>query len=233
MNKKVTLFSISFLLFFACFAQTGNAVEMLQANDFSAKMNSTKGAVVLDVRTPEEFAKNRLANAVNFNWLGNDFEKSISQIDKATPVFVYCFSGARSKSAAEKMAAEGFTKVYALDGGLLKWEAAKLPEIKTALSSEGMSKTDFEKLILPGKTVLVDFYADWCAPCKEMEPFLHEIANENSKNLILIRINIDENPALADALNIDAIPYLQVYKNQKLSWNKEGFTGKKEIEKHL
>ena len=66
-----------------------------------------------------------------------------------------------------------------------------------------------------------------------MEPFLHEIANENSKNLILIRINIDENPALADALNIDAIPYLQVYKNQKLSWNKEGFTGKKEIEKHL
>ncbi len=233
MYRKITLFSISFLLFFACFAQTGNGVEMLQAKDFSAKMDSTKGAVILDVRTPQEFEKNRLANAVNFNWLGDNFEKSISQIDKATPVFVYCFSGARSKAAAEKMAAEGFTKVYALDGGLLKWEAAKLPEIKTSLSSEGISKTDFDKLILPSKTVLVDFYADWCAPCKEMEPFLHEIANENSKDLILLRINIDENPALADALNIVAIPYLQVYKNQKLSWNKEGFTGKKDIQKHL
>ncbi len=233
MYKKITLFSISFLLFFSGFAQTEHGVEMMQAKDFSAKMNSTKGAVVLDVRTPEEFAKNRLANAVNFNWLGDDFEKSISQIDKATPVFVYCFSGARSKAAAEKMAAEGFTKVYALDGGLLKWEAAKLPEVKTALSSEGMSKSDFDKMLIPGKTMLVDFYAEWCAPCKEMEPFLHEIAKENSKDLILLRINIDENPALADALNIVAIPYLQVYKNQKLSWEKEGFTGKKDIKKHL
>ncbi len=233
MYKKITLLSISFLLLFAGFAQTEHGVKFLQAKDFSTKMNSTKDAVILDVRTPQEFEKNRLANAVNFNWLGDDFEKSISQIDKSTPVFVYCFSGARSKAAAEKMAAEGFTKVYALDGGLLKWEAAKLPEIKTALSSEGMSKADFDKMILPGKTVLVDFYAAWCAPCKEMEPFLHEIAKENSKNLILIRINIDENPALADALNVQAIPYLQVYKNQQLFWDKQGFTDKKSIQKHL
>lgn len=231
--KKTSLFSISIFLFFACSAQTKQGVEFLQAKDFSIRMDSSKDAVILDVRTPEEFAKNRLANAVNFNWLDTDFEKNVSQIDKTSPVFVYCFSGARSKAAAEKMAVLGFTKVYALEGGLLKWEAAKLPEIKTALSSEGMSKAEFDKLILPGKTVLVDFYADWCAPCKEMEPFIHEIATENANNLVVLRINIDENPALADSLKVYAIPYLQVYKNQKLTWEKEGFTGKKDIQKHL
>ncbi|MBS1729424.1 MAG: thioredoxin [Bacteroidetes bacterium] len=233
MFQKFSLLSCTVFLFVSCFAQIKNGVEFLKPNDFLAGMDTTVNALVLDVRTPEEFAKNRLNHAVNFNWLGSDFVNKISQIDKSTPVFVYCLSGGRSKAAAEKMAEVGFTKIYALDGGLLKWQAANLPEIKSQLSTEGMSKMDFEKKLISGKTILVDFYAEWCAPCKEMEPFLKELALENPGNLILLRINIDENPALADALNIHAIPYLQIYKEQKVSWEKQGFTDKKSIQLHL
>lgn len=233
MTKKILLIFGMFFFMITCFAQQGNIVIFLQPKAFATAMDTIKDAVILDVRTPAEFEKNRLEHAINIDWRGSDFEKGISQINTSTPVFVYCLSGARSKAAAEKMVADGFQKVYALEGGMLKWDEAKLPEIKTAFSSEGMTKNDFDKLIIPGKTVLVDFYAAWCAPCKEMEPFLHEIANENSKNVILLRINIDENPALADALKVFAIPYIQIYKNQLLTWENQGFTAKKTIEKHL
>lgn len=215
------------------FAQQEKNVIFLPPKAFSNAIDSMKDAVIIDVRTPGEFEKNRIDHAVNIDWRGNDFEKEISQIDKSNPVFVYCLSGARSKAAAEKMIADGFQKVYSLEGGMLKWEEAKMPEIKTAFSSEGMSRNDFDKMILPGKTILVDFYAEWCVPCKEMEPFLNEIANENSKDVILIRINIDENPALANALKVFAIPFIQIYKNQQLSWENQGFTSKNIIEEHL
>lgn len=213
------------------FAQKDTVVH-LTPMAFEEAIHTIKDGVILDVRTPGEFEKNRLENAVNYNWNDPDFIQNISFIDKSTPILVYCLSGGRSGAAAQKMVENGFQQVYALDGGLLNWEAAHLPVIESSAAAEGMQKSDFDKLLETEKTVLVDFYAPWCKPCKVMEPYLHEIEKEQG-NVFLLRINIVDNPGLADAMNVHALPYLQVYKHKKLVWEKQGLAGKAEILQHL
>jgi thioredoxin 1 len=123
-------------------------------------------ATVVDVRTPEEFTKGHLQNALNYNWNGSEFQKQVSTLDKSKPVFVYCLSGGRSSAAANQMRSDEFKKVYELSGGIMKWRAVNLPETTTnTIASTGMSKQQFDTLLNSDKLVLIDFYADLCAPC--------------------------------------------------------------------
>ena len=95
-----------------------------------------------------------------------------------------------------------------------------------------LTKDNFKEKTKEG-IVIVDFYADWCLPCKKMEPFLNEIANEKKDKVTLIRINADEQSELCKSLKIDALPYLQLYKSEELLWEKVGFIDKKGIEKEI
>jgi thioredoxin 1 len=81
--------------------------------------------------------------------------------------------------------------------------------------------------------VLIDFYAEWCGPCRLMKPYLEEISKEMADKVVVIRINADDNQALCKELKIDALPVLQVFKNQKLTWSNIGFIDKKGVEKEL
>ena len=79
------------------------------------------GAVLLDVRRPEEFAQGHLPKAVNIEVTAPDFAQRIASLDKAAPTYVYCRSGARSSSAAGQLAQAGFAHVSHLLGGVLDW----------------------------------------------------------------------------------------------------------------
>jgi rhodanese-related sulfurtransferase len=83
--------------------------------------------VVLDVRTPEEFAESHLAGAININVEGPDFAGSVADLDEDAPVFVYCRTGRRSANAVTIMQDLGFTELYDLDGGIVSWSHAGLP----------------------------------------------------------------------------------------------------------
>jgi rhodanese-related sulfurtransferase len=99
----------------------------VDAITFSTKIHDTKSAVIIDVRTPEEYAGGFIGNAVNMDYYSPSFKSDISKLDKSQTYFVYCQGGGRSKSAAEVMQKEGFTKVYELNGGMSEWEASNLP----------------------------------------------------------------------------------------------------------
>lgn len=62
------------------------------------------------------------------------------------------------------------------------------------------------------KPVLVDFWADWCAPCKKVEPLLAEIAGEMGDKVTIVKLNIDENPETARAYQVMSVPTLTVFK---------------------
>lgn len=102
----------------------------LSATEFSQKITETPEAVIVDVRTPEEYSNSHLEQAENINWYNSDFEQKIMQLDTAKPVFVYCKSGGRSSSAVQKMQSLGFTKIYELKGGITEWRENDLPEVK-------------------------------------------------------------------------------------------------------
>lgn len=220
-------------VFLLAYCAQGPAEAQLSATEFAEKIKQTPDAVLLDVRTPEEFAKGHLVNALNYNWQGEDFSQQISQLDSTKTVCIYCLSGSRSAAAAQKMRKQGF-KVYELQGGIMKWRGANLPETTDAAAiSPGMTRQQFNELFNTDKIVLIDFYADWCAPCKRMKPYLDEISRDMAAQVIVVRINADDNQALCKELQIDALPVLQIYKNKGVVWRNEGFIGKEDVVREL
>ena len=206
----------------------------MSATEFDSKIKELPSAILVDVRTSEEFSKGHLINAVNYDWNGSKFDKQIAPLDKSQPVFVYCLSGGRSSSAASKMRSAGFAQVYEMDGGIMKWRGANLPETTASkATAAGLTKQQFEALLKSDKLVLIDFYAEWCAPCKKIKPYLDEISEEMADQVIVIRIDADQNPALCKELYIDALPVLQIYKNKSLAWTNTGFIDKASVVKQL
>ena len=77
--------------------------------------------------------------------------------------------------------------------------------------------------------VLVDFWAEWCGPCKQISPILEEIANEKD-NLNILKLNIDENPVTPQKYNVRGIPTLMLFKDSKLIDTKIGSLPKSSLE---
>ncbi len=84
-------------------------------------------SVVLDVRTPEEFAKGHIPGAKLIDFKATDFTAQIEKLDKSKRYLVHCAAGGRSAKAAEQMVKLGFPNVVNLDGGMKAWEAAGKP----------------------------------------------------------------------------------------------------------
>lgn len=77
-----------------------------------------------------------------------------------------------------------------------------------------VSELNFATEVLANnKTVLVDFWAEWCGPCRMVAPILDEIANEHGEKLVIAKLNVDENPSIAANYGVTSIPTLNVYKN--------------------
>jgi len=95
------------------------------------KLRADKNAVVLDVRTPSEFAAGHIAGATNLDWHAADFEAKVTQLDKSKTYLVHCASGRRSALACDKLSSRlGFTHCYNLEGGFKAWEKAGKPVAK-------------------------------------------------------------------------------------------------------
>lgn len=80
----------------------------------------------------------------------------------------------------------------------------------------------FEHIINSEKPVLVDFYADWCGPCKAVPPLLKQVKERFNDNIRIIKVNVDNNPSIAGRFGIQSIPTLMLFRNGQTVWKGVG-----------
>jgi thioredoxin 1 len=87
----------------------------------------------------------------------------------------------------------------------------------------------FSELIKQNKPVLIDFYADWCAPCKKMSPILKEVKSELGDKINIVKIDVDKNNSVATKFQIRGVPTLILLQSGKLLWRQSGVVQKSEL----
>jgi thioredoxin len=232
---KTRLFSLLFIsfLFLSCQGQATKPVQTLDVKTYAEKLKNTEKPQLLDVRTPEEFGVEHLENADNVNVNSPDFATKAAQYDKSKPIFVYCKVGGRSAQAADKLVAMGFTEVYNLEGGIMKWTTAGMPKAGQTAKTGGMTVEDYQKLVASDKKVLINFTAVWCAPCQKMKPYILKMQEEMKDQIKIVRVDADENKSLTETMKIEGLPMIIIYENGKEVWRNLGYISEEDLKKHL
>ena len=102
------------------------------------------------------------------------------------------------------------------------------------MTARAVTEANFEQEVINNeKTVLVDFWAEWCGPCRAVSPILDQIAAENSDKLDIVKLNVDEHPALAAKYQITSIPAMKVFQKGEVVKTVIGAKPKPQLEKDL
>lgn len=203
----------------------------LSADEFEKGIVQSNSQI-LDVRTYGEYQSGHLANALLADWTNQtEFQSRVKSLDKDKVVYAYCLSGGRSSNAAQWLRKNGFT-VYNLAGGIAAWRKNNKPTVQAGVTKE-ITLEEYTNQLSSGETVLVDFGAEWCPPCKKMAPVLDSLQLKHGSKFQLIKIDGGEQPALCKQLGIDGFPTFIIYKKGKASWQKQGLVDIKELEEQL
>ena len=198
--------------------------QTIPAEAFKAKLDATSNAQILDVRTPGEFANGHLPNAQNLNVQDTDFDAGAAKFDKTKPVFVYCLSGGRSKTAGAKLRDMGYTNVYELQGGYLKWTTKMLPVSGVQRNTTvTWTSARLNSLIQAQPLVLVDVYAAWCGPCQKMKPTIEKLTQEFAGKATVVNVNADADKEIMKQYSVDEIPVILLFRNGKLVSREIGY----------
>ena len=107
-------------MLFSCGLNGNSSINEMNSDELLdfIEINS---AVLVDVRTHDEYNSGYIENSLNIDYLSNDFSENVEKLDKNIPIVLYCRSGRRSSLSANKLSKLGFKEIYNLEGGILDW----------------------------------------------------------------------------------------------------------------
>ena len=113
-------FTFIFFIFFSCGLNGNSPINQMNSDEL-LDFIEINNAILVDVRTQDEYNSGYIENSLNIDYLSNDFSENIEKLDKNIPIILYCRSGRRSSLSANKLSKLGFKEIYNLDGGILDW----------------------------------------------------------------------------------------------------------------
>ncbi|MBF6611024.1 MAG: thioredoxin [Chryseobacterium sp.] len=91
--------------------------------------------------------------------------------------------------------------------------------------------SEFKEVINKNQPVLVDFFAEWCGPCKMQAPILEDLKKRVKDEATIIKVDVDKNPAVAAQFGIRSVPTLMIFKNGTVKWKRSGVFSANELER--
>ena len=222
------------ILLFSCLQQAAVFAQeaVLPPAEFEKNIQTVQPQL-LDVRTAREYQSSHLKNALQADWLNpQQFADRTQYLDKSKPVYVYCASGARSAEAAKWLLSKGFNNVQNLKGGISAWKMEGR-SVEAVNSETQMTLSKYTELSRSADIVLVDVGAEWCPPCKKMEPVLKQLQEEVGGRFSLVKVDGGIDIEVMKSLKVEGIPVFIVYKNGKEVWRKSGVVELNELKTKL
>ncbi|MDF1576235.1 MAG: thioredoxin domain-containing protein [Bacteroidales bacterium] len=214
MNKYLLILLLQTFMILA----SGQSEDVNQLD--SKKLNSileNERVTLIDVRTYSEFANGHIEAAGQLNYYALDFRKKLLLLPKDKPVYLYCNTGYRSKKAAEFLVGNGYDQVYNLERGIMEWELFDLAVVVEADArpdtKDKMEPDEYYALLDSGKPVLIDFYAPWCGPCRQMMPMIDSLKTAYAGKINVIKINADASKKLVKELQVWSVPHFSMFQN--------------------
>jgi len=193
----------------------------ITVNEFESKWQ-TGSYQLLDVRTTGEYKAGHLKNSLQADWLNKQqFEERTRHLDRSKPLLVYCASGVRSEQAAKWLLKQGFAEVFNLKGGTSAWQIEGR-QLEADVVTQQMTVSIFQQKIQTEGIVLVDIGAEWCPPCKKMEPVLTQLQKEMGNKYQLVKVDGGTDIEVMKSIKASVLPTFIVYKEGKEVWRKEG-----------
>ena len=96
-----------------------------------------------------------------------------------------------------------------------------------------MTPRSFNDLINGEKPVLVDLFAEWCGPCKAMKPILEDLKHRIGDRAVVLKVDVDRNPAVAEAYQVQGVPTLLIFKQGRLVWRRSGVMSTEQLDAAL
>jgi rhodanese-related sulfurtransferase/glutaredoxin len=228
--RKHVLYLIAFIALhaMACSQKSANTIT---AAEFGQGIQQS-GIQLLDVRTADEFKSGHIKNSLQADYNNStEFESRTQHLDKSKPVYIYCLSGVRSKYALDFLQTKGFTKIYHLKGGINAWKQAGMA-VEGGKEEAQITMQDYQNLVSKDSLVLVDFGADWCPPCKKMEPLVDALLKANP-SIKLVKVDGGTQLNVMQQLKVEALPVFIIYKNGKQVWRRDGIATLAELQKQI